>query len=423
MADNLFNRVGNDLSENAITGMLDEAIKGHKKEDEALPIIKMKLPSAESTVKIPVKAEKKKPADSIFKAIGGAEEIKAPAVQMPAIKLPDTLTASQQMRKRYRYRRYGMPIRMSTFKRPVTPMPEITVKDRKKIKFHKFMKSILGFELLLPAVLVFLFFSWFPIIKTFAISLRSFDTINSSVFVGFDNFARIIGDAKFWEAFMHSITLSGIVVLLGTWLPFVLALYVYEMRKGAGLMKILFFIPFLTPAVPAAILWKWMYNQGFGLINSVLSFFTPGQVNIGWLTDPNLALFSIAIVFVWKNTGWALLIYMAGLQNIPRNLFEDASLSGASVGTKIKEIILPALKPVIMAVVFIQIISGMQVFTEVYIMTNGGPQGSSEVIATYIYKKAFLYMDIGYASGVAVFFLLLLVSFSLVKLKIAGKRG
>ena len=111
------------------------------------------------------------------------------------------------------------------------------------------------------------------------------------------------------------------------------------------------------------------------------------------------------------------------LQNIQQNNFKASSLNVTSITTKIKEIILPALKPVIMAVIFIQIISGMQVFTEVYIMTNGGPQGASEVIATYMYKKAFLYMDIGYAAGVALFFLFLLVSITLIRTGLSGRRA
>ena len=271
---------------------------------------------------------------------------------------------------------------------------------------------------------LFLLFSWLPILKTFMISFRHFDNINTSVYVGMANFLKILYDPKFWEACLHSGILSAIVIAIGTWIPLFLALYVYEVRRGSGLLKILYFIPFLTPAVPAAILWKWIYSQGFGLINGCLSFISGHQVAIGWLTNSKLVLLSIAFVFIWKNTGWAMLIYMAGLQNIPKNLFEDASLNGASVWAKIRNIILPSLVPVIIAVVFIQIINGMQVFTEVYIMTNGGPEGSSEVIATYMYKKAFLYMDIGYASGVAVLFLFLLVSITLLRMNITGgKRG
>lgn len=423
MSDNIFNRVGSDLSETAITGMLDEEIKGHKKEEAALPIIKLSLPSAESTVRIKEKTvEKKKPSESIFAAIGSGA-IKSAAAQEQTVKLPGSLSPSLSLRKARRTRRYGIPIRDVKLKRPVTPIPQLRDQDKKKLKAYRVKKDLIGIELLMPALIIFILFSLLPIIKTFIISMQSFTTMNQSVFVGFANFSRILTDAKFWEAVMHSVTLSVIVIVLGTWMPFVLALYVYEMRRGAGLLKVLYFIPFLTPAVPAAILWKWMYNQGFGLINSVLSFFVPGDVHIGWLTDSNLALLSIAFVFVWKNTGWAMLIYMAGLQNIPKVLFEDASLNGATVWTKIREIIIPALLPVIATVVFMQVINGLQVFTEVYIMTNGGPEGSSEVIASYIYKKAFLYMDIGYASGVAVFFLLVLVSITLLRMNILhGKR-
>ena len=424
MSDNIFNRVGSDLSETAITGMLDEEIKGHKKEEAALPIIKLSLPAAESTVKIREKPEKRKPSENIFAAIGGAGAVRPSGAPQPAIKLPDSLSSSQKMRKSWRYRRFGIPIRDVKLKRPVTAIPQLRDQDKKKLKAYKVKKDLIGIELLAPALVVFVLFSLLPIIKTFIISMQSFTSMSTSVFVGLDNFTKILTDAKFWEAVIHSVSLSLIVIILGTWMPFVLALYVYEMRRGSGILKVLYFIPFLTPAVPAAILWKWMYNQGFGLINSVLSLFTPGsQVHIGWLTDSHLVLLSIALVFVWKNTGWAMLIYMAGLQNIPKVLFEDASLNGADVWTKIREIIIPSLIPVIATVVFMQIVNGLQVFTEVYIMTNGGPEGSSEVIASYIYKKAFLYMDIGYASGVAVFFLLVLVSITLFRMNVLhGKR-
>jgi multiple sugar transport system permease protein len=195
------------------------------------------------------------------------------------------------------------------------------------------------------------------------------------------------------------------------------------MRKNSSLIKILYFIPFLTPAVPAAILWKWLYNQSYGLINAFLSMVTTLNVHIGWLTNPNLVIFSIAVVFLWKNIGWAMLIYIAGLQNLPKALFEEASLHGASVWVKIKDIMLPSLSPVILAVVFVQIINSLQVFTEVYIMTDGGPVGSSEMVATYIYKKAFLYMDIGYACAMALVFLSILISITVARMNLSAKRG
>lgn len=424
MSDDIFGRVGNDLSENAIKGMVDDELKSHKKEDVALPIIKLKLaPTVDNVVDIKKKEKKEKPAGSIFQVLGASGLTSAKMES--TVKLPDTLSMSQKLRKAFRYRRYGIPAKETAAKNVVVkPLPEYKKQNMKKLQEYKLKKSLLGAEMVLPALVIFLLFSWMPILKTFMIAFQKFETINQSMYVGLANFMKILYDPKFWEACMHSGVLSVIVIVLGTWIPLFLALYVYEVRRGSSLLKILYFIPFLTPAVPAAILWKWIYSQGFGLINGTLSFISGHQVSIGWLTDSNLVLLSIALVFIWKNTGWAMLIYMAGLQNIPKNLFEDAALNGASVWVKIKNIILPSLIPVIIAVVFIQIINGMQVFTEVYIMTNGGPEGSSEVIATYMYKKAFLYMDIGYASGVAVLFLFLLVSITLLRMNISGgKRG
>lgn len=414
MADNIFNKVGSDLTESTITSMLEEEIKVHKKETPALPIIKLKLPPKESVVKI---KEKKKPEESIFKVLQETKTEESPKPDVPSF------TITQEMRKSWRFRRYGKPLKTYALKRPATPLPVLKKEEIKKQKVYKLKKELIGVELLTPALIVFLLFSWIPIIKTFIISMQKITSVHSAEFIGMENFIKIFMDLKFWEAFSHSIGLSLLIIIFGAWLPFLIALYVYEMKKGSGIVKVLYFLPFLTPAVPAAILWKWIYNQGFGLLNSILSLFVPGDVNIGWLADARLVLFSIAIVFIWKNIGWAMLIYLAGLQNIPKTLFEDASLLGAGLWQKIKEIILPSIVPVIATVVFLQLISGLQVFTEVYIMTNGGPEGASEVIATYIYKKAFLYMDIGYAAGVAVFFLFILVSITLLRMNISLKRG
>lgn len=421
MADELFNR-GGGLSDDAIKGIIDEEITSHKRDQVALPKIKLTLPSKQSTLEIhkappKPKLDLEKPAAPVMSA--GALKTRLDQT----VRLPDSLTSSQKLKKAFRYRRFGMPIREVKKIRPVTPMPVVKKEDRKKYQALRFRKSIIGAELILPAFLIFLVFSWMPIINTFSISFTKFETMSKAVPVGLENFQRLIADPEFWNALKNSSIMTLIIIVIGTWLPFFLSLYIYEMRRAATMVKVMYFIPFLIPAVPAAILWKWIYNQGFGLINSVLSIVSGADVNIGWLTDPNVVLFSIALVFVWKNTGWAILIYIAGLHNIDKTLFEDASLNGASLWVKIREIVMPAMIPIILTVVFIQIISGLQVFTEVYIMTNGGPQNASEVIATFIYKKAFLYMDIGYAACTAVFFLFLLVTVTLTRAGILKGRA
>jgi len=415
----IFNRSSAELSERAIKGIIDDEITNYKKEEVALPIIKLKLPDKESTVKIKKPAIKLSALQEAVRPAAGT--VTAPR---PEITLPDSLTASQKLRKAFRYRRYGMTIRLVKPKeREMKPLPEVKPEDLKKLKIFQLKKYFLGTWLLIPALVIFILFSWMPILKTVFISFTRFLSFNKSTFIGIQNFTQIFSDAKFWQAFGHSVELAAVVILIGTWLPLFIALYVHEMRRNSSIIKILYFIPFLTPAVPAAILWKWLYSQSYGLINSFLSLITTLNVHIGWLTNPNLVIFSIAIVFLWKNIGWAMLIYIAGLQNMPKTLFEEASLHGASVWVKIKDIMLPSLSPVILAVVFVQIINSLQVFTEVYIMTDGGPVGSSEMVATYIYKKAFLYMDIGYACAMALVFLFILISITLARMNLTAKRG
>ncbi len=419
----MFDKSSAELSENAIKSIIDDEITNYKKEEVALPIIKLKLPDKDSTIKIKKPVIKLSALQDAAKPAGSIDTL-AQVRTRPEIQLPDSLTTSEKLRKAFRFRRYGMPIRLVKPKeREIRPLPQIKPEDLKKLKFYQLKKTFLGTGLLIPALLVFLFFSWMPIIKTVAISFTKFFSFNKSTFIGIENFTGIFSDTRFWEAFGHSAELAVIVILIGTWLPLFIALYVHEMRKNSGIIKILYFIPFLTPAVPAAILWKWLYSQSYGLINSFLSLITTLDVHIGWLTNPNIVIFSIAIVFLWKNIGWAMLIYIAGLQNMPKTLFEEASLHGASVWTKIKDIMLPNLAPIILAVVFVQIINSLQVFTEVYIMTDGGPVGASEMVATYIYKKAFLYMDIGYACAMALVFLFILISVTVVRMNITSKRG
>ncbi len=425
MSDNILNKLGgHQLSDDAIKSIIDEEIVSHKKEEAELPIIKLKLPPKEPVITIKKKKETKLE-ETTEEKVQIDFKPQEPIVELPpSIKLPDTMTTLEKLRAQYRYKRFGMPIKIIR-KKPVVekPLPDLKKQDLKKLKFLKFKKEFLGMELLLPAFIIFLIFSWLPIIKTFLISFTQFKTIDNSIYVGFSNFIRIFNDSKFWDALLHSFSLSLIVILIGTIIPLFLSLYIYEVKTGRGILKILYFLPFLIPSVPAAILWKWLYNQGFGLINYLISLLLPGkEIHIGWLTNPDLVLFSIAFVFIWKNIGWAILIYLAGLNNIPKVLFEDTALNGGGILTKIKHIILPAMIPIITIVVFIQLINSLQVFSEIYIMTNGGPEGASEVIATYIYKKAFFYMDIGYASGVAVFFLFILVSITLLRANLQSRR-
>ncbi|HEY5037620.1 MAG TPA: sugar ABC transporter permease, partial [bacterium] len=185
--------------------------------------------------------------------------------------------------------------------------------------------------------------------------------------------------------------------------------------RGQGFFKVVYLIPFVIPAVPAANLWKWIFDEGFGVLNSLIHLVAPDMPPIGWLTDIRWALISIVIMFVWKNTGWFMLIYYASLQNLPEELYEAAELDGAGIFKKVFNITIPHLVPVMWILSIIQVLTTFQIFTEVYVMTNGGPMHVTEVIGTYIYKTAFGAMDLGYASAMAMLMFAALFAFTMVR--------
>jgi multiple sugar transport system permease protein len=294
-------------------------------------------------------------------------------------------------------------------------------KTEEKFRFTKLNRAALMF--LLPAFIAFSFFSWYPMVKGFIISLYEYHPIGATTFIGFQNYARAFQDELFWATLLHAAGFCVLVLGLGFLLPIALSIFLNELKLGKGLLKFIFFLPFLMPTVPAAILWKWIMDQGLGLLNSVLSFLPIADPHIGWLTNPKLALLSIVLVYIWKNTGWAILIYSAALGNIDETMYEEAEIDGASMWQKVKHITLPGLRTVISVMLIITIINTIQLFTEVYIMTNGGPMNSTEVIATYIYKQAFFYMDLGYASALSMLMLFMLLIITIFRIRRMNPEG
>lgn len=290
------------------------------------------------------------------------------------------------------------------------------VKPRQeRVPIAKYQRAAMWF--LLPAFVAFSLFSWYPMLKGLMISFFDYHPTGVSVFVGAANYVRAFQDEMFWRTLLHAGGFCVLVLALGFWLPILLSIFIHELRLGRGMLKFFFFLPFLMPTVPASILWKWIMDQGFGLLNAVLAFLSLPNPHIGWLTDPRLALISIALVYIWKNTGWAILIYSAALTNIDETLYEEAEIDGATVADKLGHVTLPALRTVIAVMFIITVINTLQLFTEIYIMTNGGPVNSTEVIATYIYRQAFFYMDIGYATALSMLLLFMLLIITLFRLR------
>ena len=284
-----------------------------------------------------------------------------------------------------------------------------------KTGWHPLNYRARAFWFLFPAIVVFVLFYLYPVFRGFEISLTHYSPLGQSQAVGLDNYTRAFQDSLFSQTVVNAALFTLLSLALGFWPPILLAILLNEISRGKGFFKVLYLLPFVIPAIPAANLWKWIFDDGFGVLNSILAWFSPTLAPVGWLTDSNWALVSIVIMFVWKNTGWFMLIYFASLQNLPHHLYETAELDGANTLKKVYYVTLPHLVPVMWILSIIQVLTAFQIFTEVYVMTNGGPNHVTEVIATYIYKTAFGAMDLGYASAMAMLMFGTLFIFTLIR--------
>ncbi|HET9870483.1 MAG TPA: sugar ABC transporter permease, partial [bacterium] len=210
----------------------------------------------------------------------------------------------------------------SIFDKPIEPDRPIRPG---KSSWHPLGHRAQAFWFLFPALLLFCLFYLYPMVKGFQISLTHYDPLGHSVPVGWGNYDKAFGDSFFWQTVVNAVAFTLASIVVGFWPPIFLAILLNEITRGQGLLKVLYLLPFVIPVVPAANLWRWMFDDGFGVFNELLRALTGDpHLTVGWLTDPRWALLSIVAMFVWKNMGWFMLIYYASLQNLPDELYEAA---------------------------------------------------------------------------------------------------
>ncbi len=273
--------------------------------------------------------------------------------------------------------------------------------------------------LILPAIFMIGFFV-LPLIMAFRISLSDYShNIYDPAFVGLGNYLKLAQSAPFWEAMQNTfLFLLGAVPAMMT-LPIVLALLLNGKLKGISVFRSLIYIPVVISMVVVGIAWRWLYADD-GLINWGLSLFHLPKV--GWLVNPDIALYSVMIVVVWKGMAYYMMMYLAHLQSLSQDLYEAAELDGAGLWRKHWHVTLPHLRPTIVMVAIISTIGSLKVFTEIYVMTRGGPVGATKTLVYYIYERAFENLDLGIASAAGIVLMLLLLAFSLLEMKFSPKE-
>ncbi|TJY42424.1 sugar ABC transporter permease [Cohnella pontilimi] len=256
-------------------------------------------------------------------------------------------------------------------------------------------------------------FLFFPILYGLYGSFFDWNITTSNFkFVGIDNYARKLQDPVFWKSLFNNVYFTFFSVLLVTVLSLIIALSIHSVKRFKTFFRTVYFMPVVTSLVAASFVWKWMYDPTMGLFNQILDMFNLPHVE--WLTDKHTAMPSIILMTVWKDAGFAIVLYMVGLLNIPSSLFESAKIDGANSRAIFWNITLPMLRSTTFFVVVTNIIGYLQVFIPIYLMTKGGPGTSTFTTSFMIYDAAFDYYNFGEASTISflLFFVILIVTFA-----------
>ena len=255
-----------------------------------------------------------------------------------------------------------------------------------------------------PAILGTFIFILIPVICSFGLSFTSWDMLNPINFVELENYKLLLRDGLFYKILLNTIVFALSTSILGVIIPLILAAILNSKIRGSEFYKTAYFLPFITPMVVVGIVWAWIFDPNIGFLNQVLN------IHINWLYDSKFAMPALIIVSVWKLIGYNMIIFLSAFSSVSQSLFEAAKIDGANAYQTFKNVTIPLLSPTIFFVVIITAISSFQVFDLIYLMTQGGPFDSTNVLVYSIYKNAFEYFNIGKASAIAyVLFVIILV--------------
>jgi len=265
-------------------------------------------------------------------------------------------------------------------------------------------ESTVAWLFILPAILGMLIFIIIPVFCSFSLSFAKWDLLNSISFVGFDNYREIFREGLFWKILINTIIFALSTSVFGVIIPLILASILNTRIRGSEFFKSAYFLPYITPMIVIGVVWGWIFDPNIGFLNQFL------HLNINWLYDSKYAMPAIIIVSVWKLIGYNMILFLSGFSSISQEIFEAAMVDGATHLKRFFYVTVPLLSPTIFFVIIVTAISSFQVFDLIYLMTEGGPFDSTNVLVYSIYKNAFEYFNIGKASAIAyVLFVIILV--------------
>jgi len=282
-------------------------------------------------------------------------------------------------------------------------------------------EELAGYLFILPGILGLLLFSVIPLGAAFVLSFTDYNMLQSPDWVGFRNYSyAFTDDDLFWPSLRRTFYFVLLDVPLGILLSLALAVLLNQKFRGTSVFRTLFFLPSITPAVAAIFFWVWLLNPFFGIVNYALDKF--GILGPLWLQGTGSAMPSIAIISLWATSGGTrMIILLAGLQGIPQDLYDAAEVDGAGSWRKFINITVPMLTPTLFFITVLSVINALRVFTSVYIGTEGGPAYATWVFSYHLFKQAFQFFEMGYASALGWIFFVVIMAFTIIQFRLQSK--
>ncbi|SFU60518.1 carbohydrate ABC transporter permease [Butyrivibrio sp. M55] len=288
---------------------------------------------------------------------------------------------------------------------------------KKKASSRQISEFIWGWLFIIPTMTGLIILNIYPMIDTIRQSFyKTGDFGKGNVFVGLSNYKKVLGDAEVWQALWNTVKYALVEVPFSIVIALVLAVLLNKKLKGRSVFRTIFFLPMVVAPAAVAMIWKWLYNSNFGLINNVLG------IKVNWISDPNIAIYSIAVIGIWSGIGYNLVLFLAGLQEVPRDYYEAASLDGANSFQLMINITVPLISPTIFFVLVTRIIGALQVFDLIYMMIdlNNPAWKKTESMVYLFYKYSFQQSKKGYGATVVV--VLLAVIMVITAIQLVGQK-
>lgn len=296
--------------------------------------------------------------------------------------------------------------------------PLLNYRTRRKLNAYLFI---------IPAYIFFVALIAIPFFRALGISTTEWAGYDTPRFIGLRNFENLLKDRVFWIALGHTLEFTITTTILQTIIPLLVAVLINNKWRGSTFFRTMLFLPVIISLVVSGLLWRMIYDANFGVLNSILTAVGLKDWTNAWLALPETAMASLIFVSLWQSLGFYMLIFFAGLQSIPTELYESASLDGANARQKLRHITIPMLWPVTTVVIVINIIGGIKAFELIYIMTTGGPNHATEVLGTYLYVTAFGATgggspSMGYAAAIGVVILVLAMAGTIIQFRLTRGR-